>query len=269
MPGNNLSHASPTDHAILGVYTTLDDTSEVWHLIPRMEFLIENTTVTLPSGSIRSRRGVVRRRNSLSLSRRRRQRRRMRCLLGRSARSPRPRSDSRRAGRCRSDPTRASPRTRSRPRQGTATNAGVVGEDNAHMGWLKRLPAFHDRPCRDITLAGRNFTMPHPLAPDETVTTGAFSPLGRPTEAGQVVRRPLPCSGAIMRVRPDGRDLELVAWGLATPSGSPLRPTGVCSRPTMPTTSGGAGKSSVRAICSGRSSGNLVWMAGLPWRSRA
>jgi hypothetical protein len=35
---------SPTDHAIIAVYTTLDDTSEVWELIPMMEFLIENTT---------------------------------------------------------------------------------------------------------------------------------------------------------------------------------------------------------------------------------
>jgi hypothetical protein len=26
------------------VYTTLDDTSEVWDIIPMMEFLIENTT---------------------------------------------------------------------------------------------------------------------------------------------------------------------------------------------------------------------------------
>ena len=36
--------ASPTDHAIIAVYTTLDDTSEMWDLIPMMEFLIENTT---------------------------------------------------------------------------------------------------------------------------------------------------------------------------------------------------------------------------------
>ena len=35
---------SPTDHAIIAVYTTLDDTSEVWDLIPMMEFLLENTT---------------------------------------------------------------------------------------------------------------------------------------------------------------------------------------------------------------------------------
>jgi hypothetical protein len=35
---------SPTDHAIVAVYTTLDDASEVWDVIPMMEFLIENTT---------------------------------------------------------------------------------------------------------------------------------------------------------------------------------------------------------------------------------
>jgi hypothetical protein len=35
---------SPTDHAIVAVYTTLDDASEVWDIIPMMEFLIENTT---------------------------------------------------------------------------------------------------------------------------------------------------------------------------------------------------------------------------------
>jgi hypothetical protein len=38
--------SSPTDHAIAAMYTTLDDTSEVWALIPMMEFLIENTTDT-------------------------------------------------------------------------------------------------------------------------------------------------------------------------------------------------------------------------------
>ena len=36
--------SSPTDHLLVAVYTTLDDTSEVWDLIPMMEFLIENTT---------------------------------------------------------------------------------------------------------------------------------------------------------------------------------------------------------------------------------
>jgi hypothetical protein len=36
--------SSPTDHAIVAVYATLDDTSEVFDLIPMMEFLIEHTT---------------------------------------------------------------------------------------------------------------------------------------------------------------------------------------------------------------------------------
>jgi hypothetical protein len=35
---------SPTDHAVVAVYTTLDDSSEVWDLIPMMEFLLENAT---------------------------------------------------------------------------------------------------------------------------------------------------------------------------------------------------------------------------------
>ena len=34
--------SSPTDHLLGAVYTTLDDTSEVWDLIPMMEFLIEH-----------------------------------------------------------------------------------------------------------------------------------------------------------------------------------------------------------------------------------
>jgi glucose/arabinose dehydrogenase len=40
--------------------------------------------------------------------------------------------------------------------QGTATNSGVVGEDNAKFGWLKRHPDHHDIPCKDIQLNGEN-----------------------------------------------------------------------------------------------------------------
>jgi hypothetical protein len=36
--------ASPTDHAIIAVYTTLDDSAEVWDLIPMTESVLENTT---------------------------------------------------------------------------------------------------------------------------------------------------------------------------------------------------------------------------------
>lgn len=111
--------------------------------------------------------------------------------------------------------------------QGTATNSGVVGEDNAKFGWLKRFPEFHDIPCRDVTLAGRNFETPHVLKKDGArATTGAFSPFGTPTRPGQVIRGALPCSGAVMRINPDGSGLELVAWGLRNPFGLAFAPDG-------------------------------------------
>jgi len=111
--------------------------------------------------------------------------------------------------------------------QGTATNAGVVGLDNFAFGWLKRHPEFHDVPCRDVTLAGRNYTTPNPLTEaDDEATTGAYVPFGTSTAPGQVVRGRLPCGGAIMRVRASGGPLELVAWGLRNPFGLAFAPDG-------------------------------------------
>ncbi len=112
--------------------------------------------------------------------------------------------------------------------QGTATNAGVVGLDNFAFGWAQEHPDFHDTPCRDVTLAGLNRTTPNPLTPDEgdRATTGAFVPFGTSTEAGQVIPGALPCSGAVMRVRPDGSGLELVAWGFRNPFGLAFAPDG-------------------------------------------
>lgn len=112
--------------------------------------------------------------------------------------------------------------------QGTATNSGVVGEDSAQFGWLKRFPDFHDTPCRDITLAGKNFETQDARKPDggARVSTGAFSPYGTPTTPGQIVRGRLPCTGAIMRINPDGSGLELVAWGFRNPFGLAFAPDG-------------------------------------------
>ncbi len=109
--------------------------------------------------------------------------------------------------------------------QGTATNSAVVGEDNASFGWLERHPEFHDIPCRDVTLAGVNFESTDPLNGGEA-TTGAFSPFGTPTTEGQVLRGRVPCNGAILRVRPDGGAIELVAWGLRNPFGLAFGPGG-------------------------------------------
>ncbi|HET6567493.1 MAG TPA: hypothetical protein VFG50_05975 [Rhodothermales bacterium] len=105
--------------------------------------------------------------------------------------------------------------------QGTTTNSGVVGTDNFDFGWLDDHRDARDIPCEAVTLTGRNFTTPNPLTPDrrDEATTGAYVPFGTPTQAGQVIPGGVPCSGAVMRVRPSGGEPELVAWGLRNPFG--------------------------------------------------
>lgn len=105
--------------------------------------------------------------------------------------------------------------------QGVATNSGVVGEDSYRFGWLARRPDFHDIPCKDVTLTGENFRTENPLTPDrrDHAVTGAFLPFGTPSAPGQRIPGNVPCSGAILRVRPDGGAPQLVAWGLRNPFG--------------------------------------------------
>ena len=112
--------------------------------------------------------------------------------------------------------------------QGTATNSAVVGTDNADFGWLKRKNDFHDIPCRDVVLSGRNYETPNPLtdAPGDRATTGAFVPFGTSTSRGQVIDGSVPCNGAILRVPVEGGEIELVAWGMRNPFGVALSPEG-------------------------------------------
>ncbi|MFL5554949.1 MAG: PQQ-dependent sugar dehydrogenase [Gemmatimonadaceae bacterium] len=111
---------------------------------------------------------------------------------------------------------------------GTATNSGVVGEDNWEFGWLKRHPTFHDIPCRDITLAGKNYETRDVRAADSAgrATTGAFVPFGTPTTPGQVIRGSVPCSGSVLRVASNGGPPDLVAWGFRNPYGLSFAPDG-------------------------------------------
>ncbi|WP_066625753.1 PQQ-dependent sugar dehydrogenase [Rufibacter roseus] len=110
--------------------------------------------------------------------------------------------------------------------QGTATNSGVVGPDNYNYGWLKRYPSFHDIPCKDIELAGQNFTSDNPLteAKGDKAITGAYLPFGTPSQPNQVIKGAVPCSGAVFRVPLQGGPLELVAWGLRNPFGIAFSP---------------------------------------------
>jgi hypothetical protein len=105
--------------------------------------------------------------------------------------------------------------------QGSATNAGVVGPDNASFGWLRRFPEFSDIPCRDITLSGVNFESEHPMKPGSRARTGPY--LATP---GQVVEGKVPCTGAVLRIPVRGGSPELVAWGFRNPFGLLTLPDG-------------------------------------------
>jgi glucose/arabinose dehydrogenase len=110
--------------------------------------------------------------------------------------------------------------------QGTYTNSGVVGPDNAHMGWLRKHPDAHDVPARDIKLRDKVFESKNPLKDDdETARTRAFHAFGEASE-DLTVKGVTKASGTILRMNPDGSDLEVYAWGLRNPFGVLWLPDG-------------------------------------------
>lgn len=111
--------------------------------------------------------------------------------------------------------------------QGSATNLGVVGADNYAYEWLPKFPEDHDVPAEPLRLTGRNFRYRNVLGSlSDEVECGAFSPFGTRTEPGQVVPGSVKASGAILRCRPDGSQLSVVAWGLRNPYGVAFHPDG-------------------------------------------
>ncbi len=101
--------------------------------------------------------------------------------------------------------------------QGTATNSGVVGMDNA--GWVVDHPEVHDLPGTTVTLVGQNYLTENFLtaAVNDTSLTGAYSPFGVTTQPGEEVKGRVTASGSVLRANPDGSQLETVAWGLRNP----------------------------------------------------
>ena len=100
--------------------------------------------------------------------------------------------------------------------QGTATNSGIVGEDNH---WVKKHSFFHDYPGSRIRLTGQNFVSNNILTQsgEDKAYTGAYSPFGVPANPGEKIKAITATSGSILRAHPDGSQLEMVAWGLRNP----------------------------------------------------
>ena len=104
---------------------------------------------------------------------------------------------------------------------GSATNSGVVGEDDAALGWLPNEPGVHDVPGNNLTLRGQNFLTNNTLTaePKDNSTTGAFVPFNTATLPGQSIPGNLKCNGCIISADLDGTDLKVEAWGLRNPTG--------------------------------------------------
>lgn len=85
---------------------------------------------------------------------------------------------------------------------GSATNSGVVGEDNA---WLKSNPFVYDMPPQSITLRGQNFGINN---------TGAFTPYGTSNIRGQIVPGHFPGNSSIIIYNLKTKAVETYAFGI-------------------------------------------------------
>jgi len=117
--------------------------------------------------------------------------------------------------------------------QGTATNAGVVGIDNYMLGWLHKHPSVHEIPAKDITLTvdAKEFESPDLLAiftkrDLKKTKTGAFKPFGKTASDGEKIPGEVKANGTILRMDPDGSNLEVFCWGLRNPYGVKFAPDG-------------------------------------------
>lgn len=102
---------------------------------------------------------------------------------------------------------------------GSVSQNGVVLPQGFTVDLAKH-PMAHDIPGVDITLTGNNIYSRDPLMPYPYLTeTGPFKRFGEPAAKGEVVKGQLWCTSGFWRCRPDGTDVELLAWGLRNPYG--------------------------------------------------
>jgi glucose/arabinose dehydrogenase len=107
--------------------------------------------------------------------------------------------------------------------QGVATNSGVVGVDNFVFGWLGANPSLHDVPGRDIRVKKTTFITLDPMVltskkEPPLVRTAAFQAFGRGSKT-ETIKGQVKSNGTILRMDPDGSNLEVFAWGLRNPFG--------------------------------------------------
>ncbi len=103
--------------------------------------------------------------------------------------------------------------------QGTVTLAGVIDSEGFTVDIAKH-PKAHDIPGVDVTLTGSNVWSRNPTRSFPFLAeTGAFKPYGVPSKRGEVIKGEKFCTGGLWRSKPDGTEVELLAWGLRNPFG--------------------------------------------------
>lgn len=112
---------------------------------------------------------------------------------------------------------------------GSATNSGVVGQDNR---WLKKTPDVCDQSYLDLELRGIRFSTPNPFggllsASADVAVTGPYQPFGVSTQARIPAARNGKPNSAIYSVNPDGGDLKVFAYGFRYPRGLGVSENGV------------------------------------------
>ncbi|MDQ4141520.1 MAG: hypothetical protein M3142_13505 [Bacteroidota bacterium] len=109
---------------------------------------------------------------------------------------------------------------------GSVSQQGVVLPQGFTVDIAKH-PLAHDVPGEDVTLTGNNVRSRDPKAPFPfEVETGAFKPFGTPARKGEVVKGQLFCNTGVWRSKPDGTDVELLAWGIRNPFGMAMNEEG-------------------------------------------
>lgn len=110
--------------------------------------------------------------------------------------------------------------------QGSVSQQGVSLPPGFTVDIAKH-PLAHDVPGEDIVLTGNNIFSRDPRLPYPFLTeTGAFKPFGTPAKAGEKIKGETKCSTGVWRCRPDGKELELLAWGIRNPFGMAINEGG-------------------------------------------